>query len=854
MELGVEIGQKIRSAIKSKLVELGAYVDEELPDYIMVMVANRKSHEQMNKDLGLFLGSNTNMFTSWLHGILDRLRSLTTPEMTQSKARKEKGETSKEGYKEDGRGVAKEGRRTERERGKDSRRDGGRDKGRSWRERDRSDLSNCTIQGEPLREQGRDAKDRGKDLRRDLKELVKVSPVLSIPAELGKENQVVATTTLDRSSPHALEHGALAQHLNPVPSESVIDLKPEPDDFIDDFDSVNKLQQMDRPVVTAVPVQTLSSPTLLSPSSMCMATGTARAVPSEGMKDSVSHFSKIPQTWKEDNQQCDMQMLGMSSVVRIGVVRGEAGVQRHWQAEVPDEEDEDIEDNSFVGGLHSSVQVAPKLERRPSLPPNKQANKNLLLRAINEAQQSIANTTRLQQARKRQLVTVVPRARSQEECNSKHCRMEDMDHRVGNVIIKRHDKATAEQHSTTKMAIREQGMRSTMNMGQLFEDHYEQNLYMAPSTQEGVSQFSDAIVGGKVRDTRSFILTQQQYQNQLQASTAVADAVPALVPVTGPVSTPVALQPLKTHSAEQASRTLPMIGEGEWNLKATRVVHGRDASSYQTVTPKFIVTLDGAMEQDTSSPDRDPPDVEMCFDDLELMEEDEQEEIGEDEGQLFVQASDGKLVRLPTLKPLAFALGGSDLPNSSSIPPKKEEMEYKQSTPRRDASYIPKCLPKKCGVEFYHPAKILEQNAVGRRAAERCRFWPGCANGDSCPFHHPSQQCRLFPNCKFGDRCLYIHPNCRFDGQCMKTNCPYTHASRRAYSMPTKPVVEQLRVQPMQCKFFPDCKKPDCTFYHPKPCRYGSCCKRSDCSFFHPEVSLPPREALRWVRSQQLSQ
>ena len=39
--------------------------DDELPDYIMVMVANRKTEEQMAEDLSLFLSSNTNKFTTW---------------------------------------------------------------------------------------------------------------------------------------------------------------------------------------------------------------------------------------------------------------------------------------------------------------------------------------------------------------------------------------------------------------------------------------------------------------------------------------------------------------------------------------------------------------------------------------------------------------------------------------------------------------------------------------------------------------------------------------------------------------------------------------------------------------------
>ena len=85
-----------QAAIKGKLQELGAYIgkwikseqrfryqgrqllgytvyefhlftniDEELPDYIMVMVANKKTSQQMADDLSLFLGNNTIKFTAW---------------------------------------------------------------------------------------------------------------------------------------------------------------------------------------------------------------------------------------------------------------------------------------------------------------------------------------------------------------------------------------------------------------------------------------------------------------------------------------------------------------------------------------------------------------------------------------------------------------------------------------------------------------------------------------------------------------------------------------------------------------------------------------------------------------------
>lgn len=60
-----------QSAIKAKLLELGTgsqtgYIDDELPDYVMIMVANKRSQENMNQDLKLFLGSNTGRLNTLL--------------------------------------------------------------------------------------------------------------------------------------------------------------------------------------------------------------------------------------------------------------------------------------------------------------------------------------------------------------------------------------------------------------------------------------------------------------------------------------------------------------------------------------------------------------------------------------------------------------------------------------------------------------------------------------------------------------------------------------------------------------------------------------------------------------------
>eukprot|EP00090_Calanus_glacialis_P020849 TRINITY_DN3217_c0_g1_i1.p1 TRINITY_DN3217_c0_g1~~TRINITY_DN3217_c0_g1_i1.p1 ORF type:complete len:945 (-),score=388.52 TRINITY_DN3217_c0_g1_i1:458-3250(-) len=88
--LGAEVSAKIRSAIKAKLIELEAYVDDELPDYIMVMVANNRTKEQMEEDLGLFLNNNCGAFTNWLHAVLEKLKKVTLEEVTKKDTKKKK--------------------------------------------------------------------------------------------------------------------------------------------------------------------------------------------------------------------------------------------------------------------------------------------------------------------------------------------------------------------------------------------------------------------------------------------------------------------------------------------------------------------------------------------------------------------------------------------------------------------------------------------------------------------------------------------------------------------------------------------------------------------------------------------
>merc|ERR1712183_870148 len=68
------LSKKILNSIKTKLNDLDAFTDDELPDYIMIMIANKKSKEAMTSALQLFLESNTQDFTDWLFALLDEMK------------------------------------------------------------------------------------------------------------------------------------------------------------------------------------------------------------------------------------------------------------------------------------------------------------------------------------------------------------------------------------------------------------------------------------------------------------------------------------------------------------------------------------------------------------------------------------------------------------------------------------------------------------------------------------------------------------------------------------------------------------------------------------------------------------
>uniref|UniRef100_A0A8I3NBV7 Zinc finger CCCH domain-containing protein 14 n=1 Tax=Canis lupus familiaris TaxID=9615 RepID=A0A8I3NBV7_CANLF len=370
MEIGTEISRKIRSAIKGKLQELGAYVDEELPDYIMVMVANKKSQDQMTEDLSLFLGNNTIRFTVWLHGVLDKLRSVTTDPS-------------------------------------------------SLKSSDTNIFDNNVSSN-------KSSFSRGDERRHE----AAVPPLAVASTRPEKRDSRVSTSSQEQKTTNVrqtYDDGAATRLMStvkplrePAPSEDVIDIKPEPDDLIDEdlnFVQENPLSQK-KPTVTLTYGSSRPSIEIYRPPASRNADSGAHLnrLQFQQQQNSI-HAAKQPDIQNsrvyETGRLCEPEVLNSledtySPFFRNNSEKMSIEEENFRKRKLPvvssvvkvkkfnhdgEEEEEDDDCGSRTGSISSSVSVPAKPERRPSLPPSKQANKNLILKAISEAQESVTKTT-----------------------------------------------------------------------------------------------------------------------------------------------------------------------------------------------------------------------------------------------------------------------------------------------------------------------------------------------------------------------------------------------------------------------------------------------------------------------------
>ncbi|XP_042669946.1 zinc finger CCCH domain-containing protein 14 isoform X1 [Centrocercus urophasianus] len=711
MEIGTEISRKIRGAIKGKLQELGAYVDEELPDYIMVMVANKKSQEQMTEDLSLFLGNNTVRFTVWLHGVLDKLRSVTTePSGTKSS------------------------------------------EPNIFESNHSSSKSSSCVSDERRREDT-------------------LPPLAVSSTRSERTDSRVSTSSQEQrntASRQSCEDGSASRLMSTVkplrelsPSEAVIDIKPEPDDLIDEdlnFVQENPLSRK-KPIVTVTYGSSRPTAEIYRPPASRSADGSLQVhrLPQQGNLQGSRQLETQSCRSLETVQLCNPEAFGSlaesyrptSKLSADKVGSEEEGTRKRRLPIVSSvvkvkkfcndgEEEEEEEDYGLrTGSISSSVSVPAKPERRPSLPPSKQANKNLILKAISEAQESVTKTTNYSAVPQKQTVPVAPRTRISPE--ESHLEVIHLQSRLPALCSQLQVEEPKEQTVEGIQGAEQKELSSRLQVDPVIED----TLQITQDYYDGESMVHT--------DTRSFILKKPKLSEEIA--------------------------PQNQQLGKRATEAMRVL--------SGRLIQTRDqiAQPEKPASPKFIVTLDGVPS---------PPGY---------LSDQEEEDMYITEGLKPITQNICAGKGLKGLRAQQMQIVTRQL-DSSDVEMEQLNVLQKQEKVLERCKYWPAC---KNGDEcmYHHPT-------------QPCKVFPNCKFADKCLFIHPN--CKYDAKCTKPD-CPYTHasrrnplpspkpaplpaqsvssssPLCKFFPACKKMECPFYH--------------------PKHCRFNTQCTRPDCTFYHP---------------------------------------
>ncbi|KAI4568504.1 hypothetical protein MJT46_008302 [Ovis ammon polii x Ovis aries] len=716
MEIGTEISRKIRSAIKGKLQELGAYVDEELPDYIMVMVANKKSQDQMTEDLSLFLGNNTIRFTVWLHGVLDKLRSVTTdPSSLKSSD---------------------------------------------------TNLFDGTVPS------NKSSFSRGDERRHE----AAVPPLAVSSTRPEKRESRVSTSSQEQKATNvrqSYDDGAATRLMSTVkplrelaPSEDVIDIKPEPDDLIDEdlnFVQENPLSQK-KTTVTLTYGSSRPSIEIYRPPATRNTDGGAHVnrLQFQQQQNSVHAAKQLDvQSSRvcETGRLCEPEVLNSleetySPFFRSNAVKMSIEEENFRKRKLPvvssvvkvkkfshdgEEEEEDDDCGSRAGSISSSVSVPAKPERRPSLPPSKQANKNLILKAISEAQESVTKTTNYSTVSQKQTLPVAPRTRtSQEELLAEMVQGQGRVPRISSPI--------KEEEAKGDNIDKSQGTQQRQLLSRLQIDPV-----MAETLQ--ISQDYYDMESMVHADTRSFILKKPKLSEELVVAA----------------------------NQEAGMKTADALRALSGHLVQTRDLVQPD----KPASPKFIVTLDGVPSPPGYMSDQEE---DMCSEGVRPAQ--------------HPAASHGGLAGLLPPQQLHVLSRQLEDPDGSFANAELSELSVAQK---------PEKLLERCK---YWPACKNGDECAYHHPVSPCKAFPNCKFAEKCLFVHP--------NCKYDAKCT--KPDCPFTHMSRRTPGlppkPVTAAAPPSSSQlcryfPACKKMECPFYHPKHCRFNTQCTRPDCTFYHP---------------------------------------
>ncbi|KFZ50837.1 Zinc finger CCCH domain-containing protein 14, partial [Podiceps cristatus] len=436
---------------------------------------------------------------------------------------------------------------------------------------------------------------------------------------------------------------------------------------------------------------------------------------------------------------------------RLPVVSSVVKVKKFCNDGEDDEEEEDY--GSRTGSISSSVSVPAKPERRPSLPPSKQANKNLILKAISEAQESVTKTTNYSTVPQKQTVPVAPRTRiSPEESQLEVIHVQN---RLPALSSQLQVEEPKEQTVEGIQGAEQKELSSRLQIDPVLEDTLQvtQDYYDVESMIH--------------TDTRSFILKKPKLSEEIA--------------------------PQNQQLGKRATETVRVL--------SGRLIQTRDplAQPEKPASPKFIVTLDGVPSPPGYLSDQEEEDMcvtegvkpvtqNMCAgkglkgfraQQMQIVTR-QLESCDVDMDQLNVLQKQEKVLERCKYWP-ACKNGDECLYHHPTLPCKVFP----------NCKFADKCL-------FIHPnckydAKCTKPDCPYTHASRRTPHPPPKpAPLPTPPVSSSSPLCKFFPACKKME-CPFYHPkHCRFNTQCTRPDCTFYHPT---VAVPPRHALKWTRTQ-----------------------------------------------------------
>ncbi|XP_076222060.1 nuclear polyadenosine RNA-binding 2 isoform X2 [Nomia melanderi] len=856
---GIEVTNQLRSAIRAKLLELGVRYDEELPDYILVMVVNKKSRQQMHDDLYLFLENCTTPFVDWLHDqVLKKLQKVTvakrkssrefvpTVVVKQEEERKKK-KTSTTSFLED-QGVNQALEKSSSKSTKDDK--------SFHKQSGKTSVSSQKLDTSRAKSVEKSVKSTSHEIKSDIGSNHNVAQqsvsrkIQSNDSQTGNVNKeaIVVETSSGRSTDSRIESKVddassrtLKRPLDTINNYRDSNLEKKQTEAkrskIEDGeestteDNARKLKScVNKPKITSV-VSVKSRLGVVSPRKKF-----------EVHREKADNESRYRQNEKRVEKHRFEGVRNNNNFQRGRIFEADERTKRNRETESKyndlDKISSDIKTrlgNSKVEKPQKNIELRDKVNstvKPKSIGKTVGTIKDRLgIARIDRAQKQLGNRELVEFKSKPLEQDRDTRSQSSEDEDYLNLgaeeELDDDEQSAGNSgPIKSHiiavNKVLPEKLETKRLKSLEKTSKECSDAEDVEDTKIPSKVIVTPRPlkplQPTQKRATQSLLLRAVAEANQSVVTQKNPEPSLldKKQTLKRLRLAAVRDVGQNLSVHLNSNKrlvmekiqveLNTDVSETKSKPYVQQSVTEEHMGVVMSLFQRSDDNQ-----KFLVTLNGynnnLIKEKATSDDDERLEMEVNEDD-ELVLLTTQNDVytqNESETSVFqVTEVDGEM-----------DANGKERAEENNENCNTENVEKTEEVPRKrrklspivyNRSHSPSPADLKSStltnplLNKHSEKKSLTENAVTviDKSKEKCRYWPNCTLGNKCAYLHPVVMCSVFPACKFGDKCAYRHPKCKFGLACTKLGCVFSHPAQ-------------------QCKYHPFCTKPACPYSHPAP-------------------------------------